>query len=131
MEKAGFVPRLISTFIDGIVMSIVFGIASAVGGMMGDSGTIIALLLMLVVAFGYYPYFWASSGQTPGKKIMGIKVVKKEGGLVSFGGGILRMVGYLVDSIVFGLPIGFLWAFFDKDQQCWHDKMAGTIVVKA
>jgi uncharacterized RDD family membrane protein YckC len=35
-----------------------------------------------------------------------------------------------VNSIIFGIPIGFIWAAFDKNKQGWHDKMAGTYVVK-
>jgi uncharacterized RDD family membrane protein YckC len=58
-------------------------------------------------------------------------VVKTDGSPLTVGGAIVRYVGYIVDSIIFGLPIGYLWAAFDKDKQAWHDKMAGTYVIKS
>ena len=42
---------------------------------------------------------------------------------------IVRYIGYTVNTVVFG--IGWIWAAFDKDKQGWHDKLAGTVVIKA
>ncbi len=60
--------------------------------------------------------------------IMGIKVVSVDGGPVSVGKAFVRWIGYFVSAIVFCL--GFLWIIWDKEKQGWHDKIAGTYVVK-
>ncbi len=83
----------------------------------------LALLLNLV----YYVILTAR-GATLGKKVFGLKVVKKDGTLPGLGRALLRQtVGYFVSSI-FGL--GFLWIAFDPQRQGWHDKIAGTYVVR-
>ncbi len=48
---------------------------------------------------------------------------------MSFGKTVMRLIGYFVSSIVIWL--GFLWILFDANKQGWHDKIAGTYVVKA
>ena len=76
----------------------------------------------------YFVFFIASTGQTPGKGVVGIKVVDifhKETGFVR---ALFRTFGYYLSSIFF--MIGFLWYLFDRSRQTWHDKLAGTIVVE-
>jgi uncharacterized RDD family membrane protein YckC len=58
-----------------------------------------------------------------------IKVVKTDGSLLDYQGAFIRLIGYLVSSYCFG--IGLIWAAFDAQKQGWHDKIAGTYVVKA
>ena len=58
-----------------------------------------------------------------------MRVVRdSDGGPVSAGAAILRLVGYWIDSLVFYL--GFIWIFIDKRKRCWHDLIAGTVVIK-
>lgn len=67
---------------------------------------------------------------TIGKKILGLKVVTLQRTKPSFLTVIIReVVGKFVSTIV--LLLGFVWILFDKDKQGWHDKIAGTIVVKS
>lgn len=76
----------------------------------------------------YFVFFIAYNGQTPGKAAVGIKVVdmfRKETG---FARAIFRAFGYYLSSFFF--MAGFLWYFFDRSRQTWHDKLAGTIVVE-
>ncbi len=62
-------------------------------------------------------------------KMMKIKVVRdREGGPLSWGTAILRMIGYWVSGAVFYL--GYIWIFIDKWKRGWHDLIAGTVVVK-
>ncbi len=62
-------------------------------------------------------------------KALNIKVVKTDGSQLDLVGALLRYVG-LVISIV-PLFIGVIWAAFDAQKQGWHDKIAGTYVVRA
>jgi uncharacterized RDD family membrane protein YckC len=140
MVKVGFLRRLVAYFIDGIILSIVswilqliFGAPMVLDPTTGQTATsmmgVVGTLLVIVIEIAYFVYFWSSSGQTPGKKIMGIKVVTTDGQLVSFGKAFLRLVGYVISGFVFCL--GFIWIIFDSNKQGWHDKIAGTYVIKA
>jgi uncharacterized RDD family membrane protein YckC len=63
-----------------------------------------------------------------GKSLLNIKVCDMRGLRISFGKSLLRNV--LKITGVLSLGLGFVMGFFDKKQQCWHDKLAGTLVVK-
>jgi uncharacterized RDD family membrane protein YckC len=132
--------RLIAWILDGFILSIVAGILffviTLVGALVAAGSNELGALVFLVgwVAAGvvglvWYPYWWSKSGQSPGKKIMHLKVVRAENGeLLSFGGGFLRLIGYWVSAVVF--YIGFIWILVDNKRQGWHDKIAGTYVIE-
>ena len=67
------------------------------------------------------------NGQTLGKMVFGLRVIKKNGRRISVLDALLRNVlGYMVSQIFL---LGYIWAFTDRENQTWHDKMAGTVVV--
>ena len=110
-----------------LVLVVVFGILAVIIPFLGVIGL---LLSVIVVPLAYFPYFWAKSGQTPGMKMMHIKVVRdSDGGPITSGQAILRLIGYWVSGFVFYL--GYIWIFVDKRQRGWFDLIAGTIVIKA
>lgn len=76
----------------------------------------------------YYTIFHGMGGQTPGKWVVGVKVIRDNGEEMTLGYAFLRWVGYLV-SYTF-LCLGFLWVAFDGRKQGWHDKIAGTLVIR-
>jgi uncharacterized RDD family membrane protein YckC len=76
---------------------------------------------------GYYVFFWTIAGQTPGKMIMGVRVVTMEGEPLSFWRSVRRFIGYMLSFLA--LYVGFLWILVDNNRQGWHDKLAGTIVI--
>ncbi len=69
-------------------------------------------------------------GATLGKMALGIKVVKQDGsGNINVVEGFLReVVGKFLSSFFL---LGYLWMLWDVNKQTWHDKIAGTLVVKA
>jgi len=78
---------------------------------------------MLVIAF------WVLKAATPGKMLIRTKILdEKTMQPASLGKSVIRYIGYYVS--VLPLFLGFFWAAWDKKKQCWHDKMAGTVVVK-
>ena len=92
--------------------------------------SILPIVAVIVVPFVYFPYYWARSGQTPGMRMMNIRVVRdRDGGPVTGGQAILRLIGYWVSGFVFYL--GYIWIFIDKRKRGWHDLIAGTVVVEA
>ena len=92
---------------------------------------VILLILGFYVALNiaYFTYFHGTTGRTPGKMLLGLQVYCANGTEVSFGIAFLRAVGYLISSLLLTIPLGFIWAAFDKKKQAWHDKIAGTVVV--
>lgn len=73
--------------------------------------------------------FWAYKSATPGKMVVHAKIVdEKSGKPPSVGQCIGRYFAYIISTIPLGL--GYLWVAFDKKKQGWHDKLAGTVVIK-
>ena len=73
--------------------------------------------------------FWIYRSATPGKMLMDIKIVDAEtGGKPSAAQCIGRYFAYYVSTIP--LMLGLFWVAFDRRKQGWHDKLAGTLVVK-
>lgn len=86
-------------------------------------GGVISTLLVI----GYYTFFWSLVGFTPGKVILGLKVVRMDGRNISLGRAMLRFFAYWVSAIPFFL--GFFWVLWDPKRRGWHDKIAGTQVL--
>jgi uncharacterized RDD family membrane protein YckC len=84
-------------------------------------------LVSLLFIVTYYVFFWTIAGQTPGKGIMGLKILPRKGGKLKVGRAFLRYLGYYLSIIPFGL--GILWILIDDRRLAWHDKIAGTCVV--
>ena len=73
--------------------------------------------------------FWIYKSATPGKMATKLTIVDaKTGGKPSTGQFIGRYLGYYVSMIPFFL--GFIWVGIDKRKQGWHDKLAGTVVIR-
>ena len=79
----------------------------------------------LIVSIIYNISFWMLSGQTPGKRILGVRVMRTDGERLRLRNAVLRQVGYWISTIFF---LGFLWILFDSRRQGFHDKIGGTIV---
>jgi uncharacterized RDD family membrane protein YckC len=141
--------RLVAYIVDGIILSVVFIVAffilsfALVAGSGVDvsdpenprispaaiGGLTLFMLLFIIVTIAYFPFFWARGGQTPGMKPFGIRVVRdRDGGPVTAGQAILRLIGMWVAAAVF--YIGFIWVFIDSRRRGWHDLVAGTVVVQ-
>ena len=85
-------------------------------------------LVLSVLWSMYFIGFTAICGQTPGKRIMGLRVVNEDGTPVDWGVASNRFfIGYSISILPLGL--GFYWALVDKHNQAWHDKIAGTLVI--
>ncbi|KRT54159.1 putative membrane protein YckC, RDD family [endosymbiont of Ridgeia piscesae] len=73
--------------------------------------------------------FWHFRSATPGKMLFNARVVDaKSFGKPSTGQLIGRYLGYYLS--ILGLGLGFLWIIWDKRKQGWHDKLAGTLVIR-
>jgi uncharacterized RDD family membrane protein YckC len=136
---AGFISRLIAYVIDLAVISIIAvgttwfvnTVQATLGiqGLLDDSAArfVLAGLAILLLAGIYYVFFWTLTGQTPGKMVMGVRVVALDGRSLSLGRSIIRAIGYLLSALA--LYLGFLWILMDNRRQGWHDKLAGSCVI--
>jgi uncharacterized RDD family membrane protein YckC len=80
-----------------------------------------------VALFLIYQVFFSSEGRASiGKKLLGLRVVLDGEGL-SLGRAVIRSALYPISAI---LGLGFLWALFDRQRQCWHDMAVGSVVVR-
>lgn len=89
----------------------------------------ITLVINIFLVFGYYIFFWTSSGQTIGKALMGVRVVSVSGRPLTFFQALFRFLLYPVSALFFFL--GFFWVLADNQRQGWHDNLARTYVIYA
>lgn len=87
----------------------------------------LTIFLNFAFYFGYFIVFWMLVGQTPGKMLMGVRVVSMNGRPLSFFQAVRRLIGYYISMLVFFL--GFLWILISDSRQGWHDKFARTYVI--
>ena len=127
LEIAGRGQRLGAFLVDFLISVVVSVVALAVGAAIGA-----AEVLNIIVSIGYWIvvlYLVATRGQSPGKMAIGIKIVKTDGTSMGVGSTLVReIIGKLVSGIV--ILLGYVWILFDGKRQGWHDKIAGTYVVK-
>jgi uncharacterized RDD family membrane protein YckC len=83
--------------------------------------------LILLAAYG--AVMWKLKGSTIGGIICGLHVVRVDGRPIDWPTAIVRALGCFLSLAVVGL--GFIWIAIDHDRQGWHDKIAGTAVVRA
>ncbi|MFI5261149.1 MAG: RDD family protein [Candidatus Limnocylindrales bacterium] len=89
---------------------------------------LIGVALVWLCSALYFIVSWRS-GATIGMRLLGMRVAAEEDGRpIGFGRASARYLGYLVDWIALGL--GLLWVAVDDRHQGWHDKIAGTLVVR-
>lgn len=82
-----------------------------------------------ILVFILYEVVFTSGGRvTLGKKILGIKVIHKNGGFLTPFGALLRVVGYFISS--FTINLGYIMALFTKDRRTLHDYIASSVVVR-
>jgi len=121
--RASFGRRLVAYLIDTILLGIVYVVFAAIFDETVGSG------LSLLIGIAYFGYLeGGASGQTLGKKALGIRVIDfSSGGPIGYGRGVVRYLGRIVSGIV--CLLGYLWMLWDKEKQTWHDKFATSVVV--
>jgi uncharacterized RDD family membrane protein YckC len=119
IDSAVFLVLLVAVF---IVAAILGAISSALGVLVG----LLGYLAALAVSFYFY-YLTGETGQSPGKRLIGIKVVGEATGQpIGGGGGIIRYFAHIPDSICL---IGYLFPLWDEKKQTFADKIQSTVVL--
>jgi uncharacterized RDD family membrane protein YckC len=111
--KASFWERLAAAFLDMILVGIF---------------CVILHPIAFVVVLAYYSGLWAWKGTTIGGIVVGLKVVRADGKPLTLPVTLIRSLAAAFS--VFVLFLGYLWIAWDPEKQGWHDKIAGTVVLK-
>ena len=135
----------LAVFVIALVFSLIIVLSDDTEPLVDNSGTIVWVLVAvslgsLAVFVGYVVWwlFTLRRGQTPGKQMVGIRVIKNNGELSDWSYTFLRelvikgLVGGFLSGMTGGIywVVDHLWPLFDSDRQALHDKMVDTLVVQ-
>jgi uncharacterized RDD family membrane protein YckC len=138
MPYAGIASRAVALAIDAaIAQLIVFcggAVLALVGSLVSDvrlgglEKILVAVAWAAVVGF-YFVLFWSTAGQTPGMRLLGLRVMTADGHHPGPGRSVVRVVG--LGLAIIPLFAGFIPVLFDRQRRGLHDMLAGTIVLYA
>ena len=136
---AGLVSRTVALAIDAVTLTIGFAIASGVLGLIlslftavevSSPGAVLgAAAMWSLVVGGYFVLFWTLTGETPGMRLMALRVINRDGDPLGFGQALLRLIGAILAAIPFFA--GYLLILVDDRRRGLHDMIAGTTVIYA
>ena len=138
-KYAGFWIRVLAWIIDGVILMVLGGLLTfgvgLLAGALGPRAPALQIYLLPItwaVSFLfpaiYLVFAWARSGRTFGKMACGLRIVHEDGGPLGFGGAVVRLIGYMLSSLIF--CIGYLMVAFTDRKRGLHDMLAGTVVVR-
>ena len=113
LERAGFWIRFWASFLDLVLLGILLSFTGA---------------FFFILWAAYHIGMWLWRGTTIGGIVAGIKVLRLDDKPLDFSVALVRSLSSFFSAAV--LFLGFFWAGWDRDKQSWHDKIAGTVVVK-
>jgi uncharacterized RDD family membrane protein YckC len=116
LPRAGFLRRMGALLIDALL----------IGFLTGMLGHVFHTELLVLATYG--AIMWKLRGSTVGGLVLDLKVVRLDGREMDWSTAVVRALGCFLSLAVAGL--GFFWIAFDRDAQAWHDKIAGTVVVR-
>lgn len=124
-EYAGFWVRFWATLVDSLIL-LVISLPLLIP--FYDSMSVNFLVSWIFPA-AWAVWFWSRKGASPGKMALSLQVLDaKSGAIPSLKQSIGRYLAYFVAMLP--LFIGVFWVIFDPRKQGWHDKLAGTVVVR-
>jgi uncharacterized RDD family membrane protein YckC len=135
---AGVATRAVALALDvafaHVIVFVGGAIVALVGSLVGDVrldtlGRLVAAAAWIAVVSAYFVLFWSTAGQTPGMRLMGLRVMTHSGTHPSASRSVVRLIG-LVLAIV-PLFLGFVPVLIDGRRRALQDFMAGTVVVYA
>ncbi len=125
LPRAGFWIRMAALLLDVILVGLLCSMLNGIFTF-GSHVHIRSDLLPALAVYG--AVMWKLKGSTVGGIVCGLKVVRLDDREIDWGTAIVRALGCFLSLVVLGL--GFLWVVFDDQRQSWHDKIAGTTVVR-
>jgi uncharacterized RDD family membrane protein YckC len=133
---AGFVTRAVAFAVDVVAIDVIAvltgGAVNLIASLFGHHGSINLLQALFGAAAWavwsalYFITFWTLTGQTPGARLLGIRVQRAAGGRIGFKQALRRVFGLALAALPFGA--GFLPVLTDERRRGLHDRIAGTVV---
>jgi uncharacterized RDD family membrane protein YckC len=133
---AGVATRAVGLAIDAAIAQMVVlsvgAVVALVGSLVGgpEFGTVAKVLAACAWALfvgGYFVVFWTTAGQTPGMRLVGLRVLGPDGLRPAAGRSLVRLVG--LGAAIVPFFAGFLPVLVDDRRRGLHDYMARTVVV--
>ena len=132
LRAAGAMPRACAWAADAMIRMAVLWALAAVLALLGTTGIGIYLLLVFALMWLYPVLFEVlRDGQTPGKKLMRLRVINANGTPVTWIASIVRNLMRTVDMLPFGYAFGMISSLVDVRSRRLGDMVAGTLVVHA
>lgn len=132
LPPPGLLRRLGALFYDSILLlGILFFATLALLPLRGSAfgpNSLLYQAYLLGVAFLFFGGFWTRGGRTLGMQAWKIQLCSIDGGAVSWRQAGLRFIAALFSAGLFGL--GFFAALIDPEKRCWHDRIAGTRLLR-
>jgi uncharacterized RDD family membrane protein YckC len=124
-EYAGFWVRFWATMVDSLIL---LAVSLPLLIPFYDSLSV-NVLVSWVLPAAWAVWFWSKKGASPGKMALSLQVLDaRTGDIPTLKQSIGRYLAYFVAMLPFFL--GIFWVIFDARKQGWHDKLAGTVVVR-
>lgn len=90
--------------------------------------SVAGVFMLNVIFFSVYQiFFWLAAGATPGKALIGLRVVPEKGQKLTFKQAVVRALTWYISALVFFM--GFLTVMVNERRQGWHDRWANTYVL--
>lgn len=130
LRPAGLVPRALAFAIDLLVRGLVLLLMFIVLGLLGQFGMGLATILLFLVTWWYMVLFEVlNQGRSPGKQLLGLRVVHDDGTPVGWAASLTRNLLRFVDLLPFGYTLGILSCLNHPAFKRLGDIAAGTLVV--
>jgi len=142
--RGGFGLRFMAFAVDHFIVFLIFCIFVVCGllavglapgrGLEVSYGNFFKLVLPALVPLGlmlgltYFSFFHGAWGQTIGKMIFGLRVVRVDGQPLTFARALARAIAYAFSAVP--IFLGFFWVGFTSSKRSWHDRITGTMVVR-
>jgi uncharacterized RDD family membrane protein YckC len=127
LPRAGFWLRMGALFIDSVIVSAACGSLLAPHDLIREAGFHLAGVNWMLPLAIYGAIMWKFKGTTIGGMICGLRVVRLDGKAITWETAIVRALACFLSTFLW---LGFIWIAFDAEKQSWHDKIAGTVVVR-
>lgn len=134
MPLAGIARRCLARITDQVILTIVY-VALAIMGIMNifHNYAVSFIICIVLIVLADFLYFWAfhalMGGQTPGKKLMGIRVVSSRGGQINMVTSLIRSLFNIADVMLFAGGVSSLMILGTEQEKRIADFAAGTIVI--
>jgi uncharacterized RDD family membrane protein YckC len=119
--RVGFWARFFATLLDLLLVGGLLGVLRPIYRHAGPGVFMLAWL-------GYHIGLWAWKGTTIGGLVLGLKIIRQDGRPVDLAVAVVRALGAFLSFMA--LCLGFFWAGWNRERQSWHDKIAGTLIVR-